>query len=69
MIDAIPSQAVDRLKTPPTLNRMQLVKQAEDYMLAHLDQSITLKEVCEAIHVSSRPPDCLTEVGERLEIS
>lgn len=55
LIDAIPSQAEDHFKTPPTLNRMQLVKQAEDYMLAHLDQPITLKEVCEAIHVSSRP--------------
>jgi AraC family transcriptional regulator, ethanolamine operon transcriptional activator len=55
LINAIPPVTQNRLTPPPLITRAELVKQAEDYMLAHLDQPITLKQVCEAIHVSSRP--------------
>jgi len=54
LIDAIPrNQKI--AKPPSTVSRAQMVKQAEDYMLAKLDQPLTLKDVCEVIHVSSRP--------------
>ncbi|MFM7326847.1 MAG: helix-turn-helix domain-containing protein, partial [Nodosilinea sp.] len=55
LINAIPPANQDRLQPPSLLPRSQLVKQAEDYMLAHLDQPITLKELCQALHVSQRP--------------
>jgi AraC family ethanolamine operon transcriptional activator len=55
LINAIPFQTEDLLIPPPALQRTKLVKQAEDYMLAHLDQPITLKHICQALHVSSRP--------------
>jgi AraC family transcriptional regulator, ethanolamine operon transcriptional activator len=55
LINALPPLTKDLLMPPPILSRMQLVQRAEDYMLAHLDQPITLKELCQALHVSSRP--------------
>ncbi|NJM00429.1 MAG: helix-turn-helix domain-containing protein [Synechococcaceae cyanobacterium SM2_3_2] len=55
LISAIPFQTKDLLNQFPTLKRAKLVKQAEDYMLAHLGQPITLKDICQALHVSSRP--------------
>jgi AraC family ethanolamine operon transcriptional activator len=55
LINAIPPLSQDRLQPPAPIVRSQLVKQAEDYMLAHLDQPITLKELCQTLHVSQRP--------------
>lgn len=55
LINAIPPVTKNILKPPSHLRRSQLVKQAEDYMLAHLDQPLTLKELCQALHVSERP--------------
>lgn len=31
------------------------MRQAEDYLLAHLDQPITLRDLCQALHTSQRP--------------
>jgi AraC family ethanolamine operon transcriptional activator len=36
-------------------NRAQLVQQAEDYLLEHLDQPLTLKALCGALNTSQRP--------------
>ena len=55
LINAIPPPTQDRLQPPAPISRSQLVKQAEDYMLAHLDQPITLKDLCQALHTSQRP--------------
>lgn len=55
LIDAIPPATKNLLKPPSPIRRSQVVKQAEDYMLAHLDQPLTLKELCTALHVSERP--------------
>lgn len=55
LINAIPPLSQDRQQPPAPIVRSQLVKQAEDYMLAHLDQPITLKDLCQALHVSQRP--------------
>lgn len=55
LINAIPPANQDRLQPPSHLPRSQLVKQAEDYLLAHLDQPITLRDLCQALHTSQRP--------------
>ncbi len=39
---------------PGSLNRYQLVKQAEAYMLAHLDQPLTLQDLCAAAGAKRR---------------
>jgi AraC family ethanolamine operon transcriptional activator len=54
LIDAIPRN--HKITKPSlTVRRAQMVKQAEDYMLANLDQPLTLKDICKALHISSRP--------------
>ncbi len=55
LINAISPANQDRLQPPSPLPRSQLVKQAEDYLLAHLDQPITLRDLCQALHTSQRP--------------
>ena len=47
----------ERLGEPPGLGhqrRSQVVRQAEEYMLAYLDRPISLLKICEAIGVSER---------------
>jgi AraC family ethanolamine operon transcriptional activator len=55
LIHAIPPVTRNLLKPPSPIRRSHVVKQAEDYMMAHLDQPLTLKELCTALHVSERP--------------
>jgi AraC family transcriptional regulator, ethanolamine operon transcriptional activator len=55
LINSLPAPKVNVLQSLPLLTRSQLVKQAEDYMMTHLDQPLTLKDVCDALHVSRRP--------------
>lgn len=37
------------------LSRAQIVRQAEDYMMAHLDRPLTLKELSQFLNISHRP--------------
>jgi AraC family transcriptional regulator, ethanolamine operon transcriptional activator len=55
LVNAIPPVTQDLLAPPCLITRAALVKQAEDYMLAHIDQPLTLQEICKALHVSERP--------------
>ncbi|MFZ4639474.1 MAG: helix-turn-helix domain-containing protein [Nodosilinea sp.] len=55
LINAIPPSPQNCLQQPALIPRAQLVKEAEGYMLAHLDQPITLKDLCQALHSSQRP--------------
>jgi AraC family ethanolamine operon transcriptional activator len=55
LIDSIPhasSRLEASLQSP---RRFELVKQAEAYMRAHLETSITLMSLCEALYTSERP--------------
>lgn len=54
LINAIPPVTRNTLTPPPLIARAELVKQAEDYMLAHLDQPLTLAQLCQALYVSKR---------------
>jgi AraC family ethanolamine operon transcriptional activator len=54
LITALPLQQ-ERLKAPvKAFRRSQMVKQANDYMQAHLDQPLTLSDLCQALDTSSR---------------
>jgi AraC family ethanolamine operon transcriptional activator len=54
LIAALPIQQ-GRLKVPlRAFQRSSLVKQAEDYMQAHLDHPLTLADLCQALGTSSR---------------
>jgi AraC family transcriptional regulator, ethanolamine operon transcriptional activator len=54
LITTLPIQQ-DFLKTPvKAFQRSSLVNQAEDYMQAHLDQPLTLADLCAALGTSSR---------------
>lgn len=54
LIAALPIQQ-SRLKVPlRAFQRSSLVKQAEDYMQAHLDHPLTLADLCQALGTSSR---------------
>jgi AraC family ethanolamine operon transcriptional activator len=55
LVDAMPPADWRLFKPPASLTRSQLVQQAEDYMMAHIDQPITLKDLCTALHVSRKP--------------
>jgi AraC family transcriptional regulator, ethanolamine operon transcriptional activator len=55
LINAIASDRQTVFPPPPLLSRSKLVQQAEDYMMAHLDQPLTLKDLCIALHTSDRP--------------
>ena len=43
------------MKPLSSLTRFQIVKQAENYMMENLDKPLTLKDLCLALHISSRP--------------
>lgn len=54
LITTLPIQQ-ERLKTPvKPFRRSCLVKQANDYMQAHIDQALTLTGLCQALGTSSR---------------
>lgn len=54
LITALPIQH-EQLKSPlKAFRRSYLVKQANDYMQAHIDQPLTLTDLCEALGTSSR---------------
>jgi AraC family ethanolamine operon transcriptional activator len=55
LVDAIPPMTTNILKPPEPVKRSQIVKEAEDYLMAHLDQPLTLKDLCEALHTSRTP--------------
>jgi AraC family ethanolamine operon transcriptional activator len=38
-----------------SLARYQLVREAEDYIMAHLQEPLTLKDLCQTLHCSRRP--------------
>ncbi len=54
LIAAIPPQEKNRNSTITPRLRTQLVQQAREYMLNHLDQPITLKDLCQNLHAGSR---------------
>ncbi len=54
LVDRIPLR--EKVTQPlSTLSRVPIVKQAEDYMMANLERPLTLKDICETLHVSRRP--------------
>lgn len=55
LIEAIPLTRGQTQKPDRFLRRSQLVRQAEDYMLAHLEQPITLKDLCKILNTSKSP--------------
>ncbi|NJL50148.1 MAG: helix-turn-helix domain-containing protein [Leptolyngbyaceae cyanobacterium SM2_5_2] len=55
LVDAIPLRRYAEMVTDQPITQAQLVQQAEAYMLAHLNQPITLKNLCESLHTSNRP--------------
>jgi len=54
LVSCIPPQNKKFIKPPAEFRRAHLVRQAEDYMIAHLDQPLTLKDLCYALNTSSR---------------
>ncbi len=54
LINAIPPATPNDLTLSPLIPRAEIVKRAEDYMLAHLDQPLTLAQLCQALYVSKR---------------
>jgi AraC family transcriptional regulator, ethanolamine operon transcriptional activator len=54
-INSIPPVTQDILQPPSPMNRAKIVKQVEDYMMDHIDQPLTLKDICQAVY-SSRTP-------------
>jgi AraC family ethanolamine operon transcriptional activator len=55
LIEAIPPMGTKGFKADCPRSRVQLVQQAEDYMMAHLDEPMTLKDLCKILHTSSSP--------------
>jgi AraC family ethanolamine operon transcriptional activator len=55
LIESIPPMGSQSPKANGPRSRVQLVQQAEDYMLANLDQPITLKDLCKILNTSSSP--------------
>jgi AraC family ethanolamine operon transcriptional activator len=53
LIEAIPPMEAQGSK--PARSRVKLVQQAEDYMRAHLDEPMTLKDLCQILNTSSSP--------------
>jgi AraC family ethanolamine operon transcriptional activator len=54
LIAALPLQREGLMHHPKGPQRWSLVKTAEDYMQAHLDQPLTLADLCQALGTSSR---------------
>lgn len=48
------SQRLRELTSPGPQRRAELVRQAEEYMLAHLDRRLSLLEICEIVGASER---------------
>lgn len=55
LIDAIPHSSTPLDLSLRSPRRFDLVKQAEEYMQAHLEAPITLISLCKALHISERP--------------
>lgn len=55
LVDAIPPVTEGITKPPRPLTRSQLVKDAEEYLMSHLEQPTTLKDLCQVLHVSRTP--------------
>ncbi|HEY9753065.1 MAG TPA: helix-turn-helix domain-containing protein [Coleofasciculaceae cyanobacterium] len=55
LINAIPPTTQEISKPPSVITRSRLVREAEEYMMAHIEQPLTLKELCQSLHVSARP--------------
>lgn len=55
LVNAIPPVSKGISKPPRLLGRSQMIKEAEEYLLSHLEQPLTLKDLCQALHVSRTP--------------
>lgn len=55
LIEAIPPREANHRRPDLPRSRVQLVQQAEDYMMANLDQPISLKDLCQILNTSSSP--------------
>lgn len=55
LIEAIPSTRSQKKIADRSIGRFQLVQKAEEYMLAHLEKPLTLKDLCRILYTSSRP--------------
>lgn len=55
LINAIPPITREIFKPPRPLARSQMVKAAEEYLMSHLEHPLTLKDLCQALHVSRTP--------------
>lgn len=55
LINAIPPVTKNQLQRPSLLKRARLANEAEDYIMAHLTQPLTLKSLCQALHTSATP--------------
>lgn len=55
LVNAIPPVTSDIFKPPHLLARSQMIKAAEEYIMAHLEQPLTFKDLCQALHVSKTP--------------
>lgn len=55
LIDAIPHSSTPLDLSLRSPRRFALVKQAEEYMRAHLETPMTLISLCKALHTSERP--------------
>ncbi len=55
LIESIPTDLRRNMVPDRPTSRVQLAQQAEDYMLNHLHQPITLKDLCQILKTSSRP--------------
>ncbi|MGF1491839.1 MAG: helix-turn-helix domain-containing protein [Microcoleaceae cyanobacterium] len=54
LIDAIPPYSIASTKSAHSITRATLVKQVENYMMANLDQPITLKDLCQELNTNQR---------------
>jgi AraC family ethanolamine operon transcriptional activator len=55
LIDAIPPLTEPFPSPAPINHRARLVRQAENYILAHLDRPLTLQDLCQVLHTSKSP--------------
>lgn len=55
LVDAIPPVTGGISQPPHLLTRSQMIKDAEEYLLFHLEQPLTLKDLCQALHISRTP--------------
>jgi AraC family ethanolamine operon transcriptional activator len=55
LINAIPPVDQTILKPSRPFLRSELIQQAKDYLIAHQEQPLTLKDLCNALHTSRHP--------------